>query len=112
MQRNFRRFAIALTLSFVVLLCTIPSALAADKGPIKIGFMAPYVGVYTKLGKDMDNGFRLALDEMGSKAGGRQLVMVTEDTEGKPELGPTKARKLASLYPFATSSPMPRSHWC
>lgn len=67
---------------------------AAEKGPVKIGFMAPYVGVYTKLGTDMDKGFKLYLEEIGSKAGGRPITVVTEDTEGKPELGPTKARKL------------------
>lgn len=70
------------------------SSIAAETGPIKIGFMAPYVGVYTKLGTDMDKGFNLYLDEIGSKAAGRQIVVSKEDTEAKPELGPTKARKL------------------
>jgi branched-chain amino acid transport system substrate-binding protein len=89
-RRVFSGFSCLLV--FVFLLSAVPSALA--KEPVKIGFMAPYVGVYTKLGKDMDNGFRLGLEEAGFKAGGRPIVMITEDTEGKPELGPTKARKL------------------
>jgi branched-chain amino acid transport system substrate-binding protein len=67
---------------------------AQAKEPIKIGFMAPFVGVYTQLGEDMDRGFKLYLDEIGYQAGGRKITVVTEDTEGKPELGPTKARKL------------------
>lgn len=67
---------------------------SAASGPIKIGFMAPYVGVYAKLGQDMDKGFKLYLEEIGSKAAGREIVLFTEDTEGKPELGPTKATKL------------------
>jgi len=67
---------------------------AAAAEPIKIGFMAPFVGVYTQLGVDMDRGFKLFMEEVGYKAGGRDIKIFTEDTEGKPELGPTKARKL------------------
>ncbi len=63
-------------------------------GPVKIGFMAPYVGVYAKLGQDMDKGFKLYLEEIGYKAAGREIQLITEDTEAKPELGPTKANKL------------------
>jgi branched-chain amino acid transport system substrate-binding protein len=73
------------------ILCT--PALAA-KGPIKIGFMAPYVGVYTKLGMDMDKGFRLYMDQIGWKVAGRKIKMIKQDTEGKPPLGPMKAREL------------------
>jgi branched-chain amino acid transport system substrate-binding protein len=69
-----------------------PQAWSAE--PIKIGFMAPYVGVYTKLGIDMDNGFKLYLDEVAWTAGGRKIEVIKSDTEGKPELGPTKAREL------------------
>ncbi len=76
----------------VLSLFAIGSASAAE--PIKIGFMAPYVGVYTKLGTDMDKGFTLAMEEAGMKAAGRDIKVIKEDTEGKPELGPTKARKL------------------
>jgi branched-chain amino acid transport system substrate-binding protein len=79
-------------LALAALLGATPAAFAKD--PIKIGFMAPYVGVFAKSGRDMDNGFRLALEEAGYKAAGRQIIMLSEDDEAKPELGPTKARKL------------------
>jgi branched-chain amino acid transport system substrate-binding protein len=94
MERNPVRFAIALTIAIGILLSGVPCAAAQDRPPIKIGFLAPYVGVYAKPGLDMDHGFRIGLEESGYKAGGRQIVMLTEDTEAKPELGPTKARKL------------------
>lgn len=70
----------------------VPQAWSADD--IKIGFMAPYVGVYTKLGIDMDKGFKLFLDQVGWKAGGRKIEVIKSDTEGKPALGPTKAKEL------------------
>ncbi|MBI3015232.1 MAG: ABC transporter substrate-binding protein [Candidatus Tectomicrobia bacterium] len=69
-------------------------AAPATRSAIKIGFMAPYVGVYAKPGKDMDNGFKLYLEEIKSQAGGRKIQLITEDTEAKPEIGPIKARKL------------------
>jgi len=62
--------------------------------PIKIGFLAPYVGVYTKLGTDMRDGFKLYLDEIKNKAAGREILFLDEDTEAKPEVGTTKTRKL------------------
>ena len=71
-----------------------PTAQAVSADAIKIGFMAPYVGVYTKLGIDMDNGFKLYLDEVGWKAGGRKIEVIKSDTEGKPSLGPIKAKEL------------------
>jgi branched-chain amino acid transport system substrate-binding protein len=62
--------------------------------PIKIGFMAPYVGVFAKFGADLRDGFKLHLDEIGNKVAGREIVVVNEDTEGKPEVGLMKTRKL------------------
>jgi branched-chain amino acid transport system substrate-binding protein len=50
--------------------------------------------VYTKLGIDMDRGFKLYLDEVGWKAGGRKIEVIKSDTEGKPSLGPIKAKEL------------------
>ncbi len=67
-------------------------AVAAD--PIKIGYLAPYVGVYAKNGKDLTDGFKLYLDEIGYKVAGREIVFIAEDDEMKPEVGTTKARKL------------------
>jgi branched-chain amino acid transport system substrate-binding protein len=62
--------------------------------PIRIGFLAPYVGVYTKLGMDMRDGFKLYLDEIKNKVAGREILFFNEDTEGKPDVGPVKTRKL------------------
>jgi branched-chain amino acid transport system substrate-binding protein len=87
--------------SFVVLvglfvLCltfgTPGGAVAAE--PIKIGFMAPYVGVFAKFGADLRDGFKLCLEEVGNKVAGREIVLIDEDTEGKPEVGLVKTRKL------------------
>jgi len=80
--------------AIVVVVALALSAFAADKGPIKVGFETPLVGVWAQNGRDMNNGFRMAMEESGYKAGGRQITVITEDTEGKPEVGLVKTRKL------------------
>jgi branched-chain amino acid transport system substrate-binding protein len=83
---------IMFVLLFLVTLGSLEIAEAAD--PIKIGFLAPYVGVFSKYGTDLKNGFKQALEEVNFKAAGREILFITEDTEGKPEVGLTKTRKL------------------
>jgi len=62
--------------------------------PIKIGYLAPYVGVFAKFGSDLRDGFKFYLDEVGNKVAGRQIIFIDEDSEGKPEVGLVKAKKL------------------
>jgi branched-chain amino acid transport system substrate-binding protein len=57
----------------------------------KVGLLLPYSGVYAALGKEIDEGFMLALEEAGL---GKSLSVVREDSEAKPPVGLAKARKL------------------
>lgn len=63
-------------------------------GPIKIGFLTPLSGANAQNGRDILNGFLLYLEEIGYKAGGRQIQLIVEDDEAIPAVGLTKARKL------------------
>ncbi|MSO83106.1 MAG: ABC transporter substrate-binding protein [Acidobacteria bacterium] len=63
-------------------------------GPIRIGFIVPLSGPLAQNGRDILNGFLLALDEIGYRAGGREIRLIVEDDEGIPAVGLTKARKL------------------
>ena len=65
-----------------------------SRDPIKIGFLAPLSGPYVQNGRDILNGFLLALDEIGYRAGGRRVEVIIEDDEAIPAVGLTKARKL------------------
>ena len=65
-----------------------------ETGPIKIGFLVPVSGPYAQSGRDILNGFLLLLDEIGYRAGGREIQLIVEDTEAIPAVGLTKARKL------------------
>ena len=45
----------------------------AQGAPLKVGFMLPYTGTYAKLGKFIDEGFRLKVEMLGGKLGGRAI---------------------------------------
>jgi len=66
---------------------------------IKIGHVAPLTGGIAHLGKDNENGARLAIDEANAakiKIDGKQanFVLVPEDDQADPKVGTTVAQKL------------------
>lgn len=61
-----------------------PTPAIAQGAPLKIGFMLPYSGTYTKLGKYIDHAFRLNVEEKGGKLGGRTVEYVQVDDESEP----------------------------
>ena len=66
----------------------------APKPPIKIGLLMPYTGLSAAVAQDATKGAELYLAKIGGKAGGRDLQLLKEDTEFKPDVGLTKTRKL------------------
>ncbi|KQZ43495.1 branched-chain amino acid ABC transporter substrate-binding protein [Duganella sp. Root1480D1] len=73
------------------------SAYAQDT--IKIGHVAPVSGPNSHLGKDMENGARMAVEDLaakGVKIGGKPVKFVVqfEDDAGDPKQGTTAAQKL------------------
>ncbi len=85
---------LALLLTLVALALVVAGPGAAQKGPIKIGFVTSETGFLAANGKDMINGLRLFLDEQGGKLAGRDVKLIIEDDEGKPATGLTKVRSL------------------
>lgn len=66
----------------------------AQKGPIKIGFLAPMTGGAAQVGKDMTNGISMYLEEKGGMLAGRKVELIVEDTQGQPAMALSKLRKL------------------
>ena len=67
---------------------------------VKIGHAGPLTGGIAHLGKDNENGVRLALDEANAKGvslGGKKVKfeLMAEDDQADPKLGPTIAQKFA-----------------
>jgi branched-chain amino acid transport system substrate-binding protein len=71
-----------------------PAAGAAEKGPIKIGFIAPLTGTWAQTGTDMVTGTKMFLEEVKYSAGGRKIELIVEDEGSTPATAITKARKL------------------
>ena len=63
---------------------------------VKVGIMLPYTGTYAALGKNIDDAFRLAINEKGGKLGGREIEYVVVDDEAEPPKGPANANKLVA----------------
>ena len=61
---------------------------------LRIGFIAPMTGIFAQVGKDMNDGFQMYLEEHGNKLGGADVKFILEDDQAKPDLGVTKAKKL------------------
>ena len=61
---------------------------------VKIGVLLPFSDIYAVLGESITEGMKMYFDEVGNEAGGRQLELVVEDTEIKPDVAQQKARKL------------------
>src|SRR5437763_15764103 len=77
------------------------AAPAAQTGAteVKIGHVGPLTGGIAHLGKDNENGVRLAIDEAnaaGIKIDGKDVkfTMVAEDDQADPKVGTTVAQKL------------------
>ncbi|HVA25786.1 MAG TPA: ABC transporter substrate-binding protein [Chloroflexota bacterium] len=69
-------------------------ASAAAGGPIKIGWISSLSGALAPAGKPMDNAFKLYLSQVGNKAGGRDIQVITEDEASNPKDGLDKVKKL------------------
>jgi branched-chain amino acid transport system substrate-binding protein len=87
MLHRFRTPVWALTAAIAL---TAAAGQATAKGE-KVGLLLPYAGVYAALGKEIDEGFMLALEQAGIAS---DVVIKREDTEVKPPIGLAKARKL------------------
>jgi len=75
------------------------AACSKDDGTIRIGHVAPLTGGIAHLGKDNENGARLAIEQANAakiKIGGKevQFALVPEDDQADPKVGTTVAQKL------------------
>jgi branched-chain amino acid transport system substrate-binding protein len=67
---------------------------AAAQEELRIGFIAPTTGPFAQVGADMVNGFNMYLEKANNDFGGAKVKLIVEDSQAKPDLAVTKARKL------------------
>jgi branched-chain amino acid transport system substrate-binding protein len=83
--------------ALVVLAFSAPAAAQVtpmSRPPIKIGVMLPLTGPLATIGGPAKAGMEVAFEEVGYQVAGREIKLLIEDTEAKPDVGLTKARKL------------------
>lgn len=77
MRRSFLGAAVAAGL-------LVAAGAAQAQNKIKVGFMLPYTGTFAALGTAIENGFRLHVQELGGKLGGREVEYFKVDDESDP----------------------------
>jgi branched-chain amino acid transport system substrate-binding protein len=93
-MRMKSKIAFRIAMLAMLMLVSGSPALAAEKGPIRIGFIAPITGNWAQLGMDMVDGFKMYLDEINYTVAGRKIEFIVEDETANPAAAVTKARKL------------------
>ncbi|MFA6266043.1 MAG: ABC transporter substrate-binding protein, partial [Pseudolabrys sp.] len=68
------------------------TAFAQEK--LKIGVVTTLSGPAAVLGQQLRNGFQLAIKDNGGKLGGREVELIVQDDELKPDVAVSKAKAL------------------
>ena len=89
-------------LTVLAALVFVAGAASAQDMVVKIGHVGPISGSIAPLGKDNENGAKMAVDELNAKGvmiGGKKvkLELVLEDDAGDPKQGTAVAQKLADM---------------
>ena len=80
--------------SAAAMLACAGAAVAQDKGPIRIGVLAPITGPLATPGAEMINGMKMFWEQNKYTAGGRKIDLVIADTNCNPDQALTQARRL------------------
>src|SRR5262245_63068447 len=67
---------------------------AGAQEKLKVGVIATLSGPPAVLGQQLRNGFQLAVKNLGGRLGGREVEVIVQDDELKPDVAVSKARAL------------------
>ena len=95
-ERSARRHGLRAmaTAGAVALTLGVPSMAAQAADPIKIGVLLPTSGNFAPNGQQAVTGIKMYFDEIGNEVAGHKIEVIFEDSQGKPDVAVTKARKL------------------
>jgi branched-chain amino acid transport system substrate-binding protein len=74
--------------------CVLMSSGAGAQEKLKIGVIATLSGPPAVLGQQLRNGVQLAVKTLGGKLGGREVEVVVQDDELKPDVAVTKVKAM------------------
>jgi branched-chain amino acid transport system substrate-binding protein len=64
--------------------------------PVKVGYLVPLTGVFTKNGSSEEDGFKLGLKHFGSSVDGHPIQVTYDNAEGEPSVALTDAKQLVT----------------
>src|SRR5262249_2332526 len=73
-------------------LLALTCGVAGAQDKLKVGVIATLSGPPAVLGQQLRNGFQLAVKNMGGKLGGRDVEIIVQDDELKPDVAVSKAK--------------------
>ena len=80
------------TITRIIPIAIIAVSLSSHAAPdMKIGLLLPFSGVFTALGNDTENGFRLGIEKFSNNT---KTEIIKADSEGNPSIGLSKAKKI------------------
>lgn len=81
-------------LAGAALIAGLGAAQAQAQEKLKVGVIGTLSGPPAVLGQQMRNGFLLAVKDLGGKLGGREVEVIVQDDELKPDVAVNKAKAL------------------
>lgn len=93
-SRSRAVLVVMLAASFSLIAAGCGGSQGESEGPVKVGVILPYSGVYAQLGEDITDAMELYVEEQNGELAGREIELVTEDTEADPQTGVQAARTL------------------
>ena len=94
-MKFFQKFKVAFLSATFILGATYNQVIAQDKGPIRIGVLAPITGPLATPDQEMLDGLKMYWEQNKYTAGGRKIELVIADTTCNPDQALTQARRLA-----------------
>ena len=73
-----------------------PAASSSPHSPIKVGYLLPLTGIFTKNGVSEQNGFKLGLKQFGSSVDGHPIQVTYANDQGQPSVSLSDARQLVT----------------
>ncbi|HEY9241664.1 MAG TPA: ABC transporter substrate-binding protein [Streptosporangiaceae bacterium] len=72
------------------------SSSGSSHAPIKVGYLLPLTGVFTKNGLSEENGFKLGLQHFGTSVDGHPVQVTYDNDQGEPAVSLSDARQLVT----------------
>jgi branched-chain amino acid transport system substrate-binding protein len=73
-----------------------PSGGGSPHAPVKVGYLLPLTGIFTKNGVSEQNGFKLGLKHFGSSVDGHPIQVTYANDQGDPSVSLSDARQLVT----------------